>query len=49
MEYVLPFAAFLALCYLFWRRAGKPPVQWGWLALIIGLTGAVLLISALTR
>jgi hypothetical protein len=50
LGYVLPFVAFLALYALLRERekrksGSKPPVQWGWLAAIMGCALVALIVA----
>ena len=47
VAYALPLLAFVAIYAYFHRRAGRPPVQWGWIAAIVLLAAAALALGAL--
>ena len=42
-----PVLAFVAIYAYLHRRAGRPPVQWGWLAAIVLCAAAALVLGAL--
>ena len=46
---LLAAVAFAAIYVLLRRRAGNPPVQWGWIAAVVAAALAAVLIGALTR
>ena len=47
VAYALPLLAFLAIYAYLHRRAGRPPVRWGWLAAIVLCAAAALVLGAL--
>jgi hypothetical protein len=46
---VVALAAFLGIYALLRRRAGSPPVRWGWIAAIVGCAAIVVVVGLITR